>query len=192
MQKLARCLKDKKRLVVECNVQKMPEKAVVWSDTDFAGCKRTGRSTSGGVVMFGNHCIKMYSQTQETIALASVESEFYRIAKAAAMGLGMKGLMEDLGVEVEVQVNTDSSAAKSITPRKGAGRVRHIEVRELWVQDLAAKGELTIVKVKGEENVADGLTKHVDRHRMEQYMKACGMVRWSGRHALSPSHGDSV
>ena len=56
--------------------------------------------------MFGNHCIKTYSQTQETIALSSGESEFYGIVKAAAMGLGMKGLMEDLGVGVEVQVNT--------------------------------------------------------------------------------------
>ena len=33
--------------------------------------------------------------------------------KAAAMGLGMKGLMADLGVEVGVQVNTDSSAARA-------------------------------------------------------------------------------
>ncbi len=100
--------------------------------------------------------------------------------------------MEDLGVEVEVQVNTDSSAAKSIASRRGAGRVRHTEVRELWVQGRVAKGELTIVKVKREENVADGLTKHVDRQRMEQYMKACSIVRRSGRHELSPSLGDSV
>ncbi len=64
--------------------------------------------------MFGNHCIKTCSQTQETIALSSGESEFYAIVKAATMGLGMNGLMEDLGVEVEVQVNTDSSAAKSM------------------------------------------------------------------------------
>ncbi len=47
--------------------------------------------------MFGNHCIKTYSQTQETIALPSGESELYGIAKAAATGLGTTGLMEDLG-----------------------------------------------------------------------------------------------
>ena len=142
--------------------------------------------------MFGNHLIKTFSQTQETIALSSGELEFYGIVKAAAMGLGMQGLMEDLGVEVEVQVNTDSSAAKSITARKGAGRVRHIEVRELWVQDRVAKGELKIVKVKGEDNVADGLTKHVYKRKMEQHMKAFGIVRKSGRHELSSVLGDGV
>ncbi len=43
--------------MIEYNFQKLTEKVVVWSDKDFAG----------GVVMFGNHCIKAYSQTQETI-----------------------------------------------------------------------------------------------------------------------------
>ncbi len=46
---------------------------------------------------FGNHCIKTYSQTQGTVALPVAESEFFGIAKAATMGLGMKGLMEGLG-----------------------------------------------------------------------------------------------
>ena len=66
---------------------------------------------------------------------------FYGIVKAA-MGLGMKGLVEDLGVEVEVQVNTDSSAAKSISSRRGAGRVRHVEVRELWVQESSQRRDV--------------------------------------------------
>ncbi len=82
--RLARYLKDNKRMVVEHKLQKMPEKVVVWSDTDFAGRKRTRRSTSGGVVMFGNRCIKTYNQTQKTIAFSCGESEFYGIAKAAA------------------------------------------------------------------------------------------------------------
>ncbi len=60
--------------------------------------------------------------------------------------------------------------------------MRHIEVRELWVQGRVAKGELKIVN---EESMADVLTKHVDRQKMEQYMKACGMVRRSGRHELA-------
>ena len=48
--------------------------------------------------MLGSYCIKTYSQTQETIALSSGESEFYGIVKAATMGLGMKGLLEDIGI----------------------------------------------------------------------------------------------
>ncbi len=59
--------------------------------------------------------------------------------KAATMGIGMRGPMADLGLEMKEQVNTDSSAARSIASRRGAGRVRRAEVRELWVQDLVAE-----------------------------------------------------
>ena len=83
--RLARCLKDNKRVVIEYKFQRMPEKVVAWLDTDFAGCERARWSTSGGVVMLGGHCVKTYSQTQETIALSSGESEFYGIVKAATM-----------------------------------------------------------------------------------------------------------
>ena len=66
------------------------------------------------VVMFDSHCLKTYSQTLETIAVSSGESEFYGIAKAATMGIGIKSMFKDLGLEVEVQVNTDPSTARSI------------------------------------------------------------------------------
>ncbi len=106
------------------------------------------------------------------------------------MGVGLKGLMADLGLEMKVQVKTVSSAARSIASRRGAGRVRRIEVRELWAQDRVAKGELEITKVKGEENIADGLTKHVERAQMDCYIKKCGFARRSGRHVLCPRLGD--
>ncbi len=83
---------------------------------------------------FVNHCIKTYSQMQETVALPSVESECCGIAKAATMGLGTKGLMEDLGSGVGAQANADSRAVKNITSRRGTGRVRRTEVREVWIR----------------------------------------------------------
>jgi hypothetical protein len=49
--------------------------------------------------MFGSRGIKIYIQTPETVALSFGKSEFYGIAKAAAMGLGVKGLMEGQVVE---------------------------------------------------------------------------------------------
>ena len=51
--RLARYLKDNRRVVIMYKYQKLPWKVTVWSDRDFAGCQRTRRSTSGGVVMFG-------------------------------------------------------------------------------------------------------------------------------------------
>ncbi len=140
--------------------------------------------------MLGSHCLKTYSQTQDTIALSSGESEFYGIVKAAIMGVGIKSLFGVLGLEIGVQVNTDSSTARSISSRRGAGRVGHVEVRERWAQEKVRRGELSIIKVRGEDNVADGLTKHVDRSKLEKYMRECGSTFRDRRHELCPYFGD--
>ncbi len=132
-------------------------------------------------------CVKTYSLTQETIALSSGESEFYGIVKAAAVGLGIKGLMMDMGLAVSLRVNTDSSAAKSIASRRGCGKVRRLETRELWLQEKVARGYVEIRKVKGEENVADVLSKHVSREILDRHMAATGHERRGGRHPVSPA-----
>ncbi len=67
--RLARYLKDHRRVALEHKYQELSKKAVVWSGTDFAGCGRTIKPTPGGVVMLGSHCVKTYSHTQETIVL---------------------------------------------------------------------------------------------------------------------------
>ncbi len=88
------------------------------------------------------------------------------------MGVGIGSMFGNLGLEIEAQVNTDSSTARSILSMRGAGRVRHVEVRELWVQEeKVRRGELSIIKVKGGDNVDEGLAKHADRNKLEKYMK---------------------
>ena len=60
----------------------------LFTDTMFAGCRTTRRSTSGGVAMVGNHCVRHYSTTQSTLSLSSGEAELHGISKS--MGLGLK------------------------------------------------------------------------------------------------------
>ena len=101
------------------------------------------------------HCLETYSSTQPLIALSAGEAEYYGIVKAGCVGLGIQSLFRDLGIEVEVHINTDSSTGKSIASRKGVGKVRHLDTRELWIQERVARGDLRLKKVPGEENLAD-------------------------------------
>ena len=50
----------------------------VHSDTDFAGCRKTRKSTSGGVLMISSHLIKSWSSTQAVIALLQWRSRILR------------------------------------------------------------------------------------------------------------------
>ena len=57
---------------------------LVYVDSDWAGCKTTRKSTSGGAMMLGQHALKTWSKTQSLLALSSSESEFYAALKASA------------------------------------------------------------------------------------------------------------
>ena len=47
----------------------------VYVDSDWAGCKATRKSTSGGVLKMGRQVIKTWSSTQATVATSSGEAE---------------------------------------------------------------------------------------------------------------------
>ena len=78
----------------------------------------------------------------------------------------------------------NASAARSIAKRQGAGKMRHINVKSLWLQEKALQKDLEYVKVKGEENPADGLTKHVRQELAARYSSAVNM-RLGGDRAKS-------
>ena len=63
-------------------------------------------------------------------------------------------------------------------------------MRELWVHEKVRRGELSIIKVRREDNVADGLTKLVDRSKLEKHMSECGFACRDGRDELCPYLGD--
>ncbi len=57
-----------------------------------------------------------------------------------SVGLGIKALLADLGVKRGIKLKTDASAAKGIASRRGLGKVRHIEVSQLWLQEREGDG----------------------------------------------------
>ena len=65
-------------------------------------------------MIWGSHCLKMWSSTQATRALSSSESQLYAQTKGAAQRLGMMSLMSDFGVGVSATIHTDASAAIGI------------------------------------------------------------------------------
>ena len=126
LKKLARFLIGRPRLVYHypwqesCSVD-------VFSDTDWAGCVRTRKSTTGGCLMIGKHLIKSWSSTQPSQILSSGEAEMVGVTKAAAAALGFRSLLADFGAHWPIRVWTDSSASIGMCTRQGIGKVRHMD-----------------------------------------------------------------
>ena len=135
-------------------------------------------------MFFGSHTIKSWSTNQAVVALSSGETEYHSIVKGASNIIGFENLMEDLGVQASGRpaVYSDASAAIGAANRLGAGKVRHIKVCQLWVQDLVASGKLSSSKVGTKLNLADALTKYVDSATTEYHIAQTGGNRRQDRH----------
>ena len=108
----------------------------------------------------GGHFIKSWSSTQPTITLSSGEAELHGVVRAAANGLGYLSLLSDLGIRLRLQLWTDSTASQGICARQGLGKVRHLDVQELWIQQRIRNQDFDLFKVLGEDNPSDLFTKH--------------------------------
>ena len=89
----------------------------------------------------------------------------------------MQSWAEDMGYEVEVAVWTDSDACRGIASRRGLGKMRHVELRYLWLQEVVKAGRLAIRRIGGLHNLADHLTKVKNRNEMQKMIgAACGYL----------------
>ena len=86
----------------------------------------------------------------------------------------LKYLFEWMGYCVVSNLWTDSSSAKSIIQRDGVGKIKHLDVRSLWLQAEREHHSLLANKVAGERNPAYMGTKVHPRSRFEALVRMAG------------------
>ena len=131
--------------------------------------------------MRGTHCLKTWSATQKTVALSSGEAELTAAVKAATEGMGMMQLMEEMGEQVSVEVKVDSAAALGTVHRKGNGKLRHVRIGLLWIQQLEEQESVRFRKIAGAQNPADLFTKHLNQHDVRKHCEAISQLHMEGK-----------
>ena len=162
----------------------MPSEIRAVTDANWAGELEGLRSTSCGWIYFGDHLLETYSSTQQIVALSTAESEYISITKGAAHALEVHSALVDYGLTLTVVCETDASAGRAMATRRGVGRVRHLDARWLWLQQLCAEGVVGVRARPGEHNEADLGTKMVDLRRMTPLVKGTPFG-----HQLVGAHG---
>ena len=83
-------------------------------------------------------------------------------------------------------MHSDACAAIGMARRRGLGRVRHLDVEDLWVQTKVRDGHIDLLKVKGSENPADILTKYVSAEILKQMLERINLKFLDGRSPAAP------
>ena len=100
--------------------------------------------------------------------------------------------MTEFGIIIDLIVKSDAVAAIGIVKRQGLGRIRHLAVADLWVQQRAKAGEVWYLRLDGTRNTSDIFTKDVEKEVVERHMKTLGFKAKAGRHYLTPAFNDEV
>ena len=101
--------------------------------------------------------------------------------KATAEAIGVDRMAHGWGDASDMTVHIDSSAAIGVVNRRGSGKLRHIRVGQLWIQEMAEEGEVKVRKIGGEQNVADLMTKHLADRKVSQFIENMNCEARSGR-----------
>ena len=112
--------------------------------------------------------------------LSTAESEYISITKGAAHALEVRSAMVEYGMTFNAACETDASAGRAMATRRGVGRVRHLDARLLWLQQLCAEGVVEVRARLGEHNEADLGTKMVDLRRMTSLLKGTTLSAANG------------
>jgi hypothetical protein len=169
-------------------VQALPREVLVETDSDWAEDAVTRRSTSCIMLYHGKHLVESVSSTQSVIALSSGEAELIAICRGAASALLATQFLRQCGVKTTAVVATDSNAGRAMATRIGSGKVRHLDIKHLWVQERVRAAELHVTRVPTEENTADIGTKYLDAARINKLLRIAGLRLSKG---LASSSGGS-
>ena len=119
-----------------------------------------------------------WARTQKAIAPSSGESELYAMSVGAAEALGLRELLTDMwSCRQQVRLRCDSTAAMGTATRQGLGRMKHVQVRNLALQQWIADSRLTLHKVASSANGADLLTKHVSQNVLQSLSPKLGLLQ---------------
>ncbi|CAL1362591.1 unnamed protein product [Linum trigynum] len=140
-----------------------------FSDSDFAGCVDTRRSTSGWCIRFGSSFISWRSKKQDRVSKSSTKAEYMAMSEVSSEVIWLQRLLADFGVScsspVDLFVDNTSAIQIAVNPVMHE-RTKHIELHIHYVRDLVRDGVLHVHYVASEDQIADLLTKSlpISRH----------------------------
>jgi hypothetical protein len=138
-----------------------------YSDSDFAGCAGTRKSTTGWVFLFGGSPVGWQSKKQEVITLSSCEAEYRALTSVTKEAMWLRQLLAEFGFSARrpTPIYCDNEAAVRISRDPVCrSRTRHVALSFLFVRQEQAAKRIIVIPIRSAHQIADYLTKPVTTH----------------------------
>ncbi|KAH9793735.1 hypothetical protein KPL71_004641 [Citrus sinensis] len=135
-----------------------------YSDSDFAGCQDSRRSTSGYIYMLAGGAISWRSAKQTLVASSTMAAKFVACYEASNQGIWLRNFVTGLrileGVERPLKIFCDNkSAVLYSNNNRSSTKSKHIEIKFLVVKERVQSGQISIEHIGTNSMIADLLTK---------------------------------
>ncbi|XP_075491105.1 uncharacterized protein LOC142529455 [Primulina tabacum] len=151
-----------------------------YNDANWISDMKDSKSTSGFVFTLGGAAIAWKSSKQTAIARSTMEYEFIALDKCAEEAEWLRYLLEDVpGWEKPLPaicIHCDSQYVIGRAQNKMYnGKSRHICHRHNTIRQLLSTGVISVDYVKSKDNIADPLTKGLNRELVAKMSRGMGL-----------------
>ena len=153
---------------------------VGYSDSDFAGCVDSRKSTSGYIFMFAGGVVSWRSAKQTLVATSTTEAEFVSCFEATSHGVWLKSFISGLrvvdSISKPLRMYCDNSAAVFLAKNNKSGsRSKHIDIKYLAIRERVKENKVTIEHIGTELMIADPLTKGMPPSVFKDHVSRMGL-----------------
>ena len=145
-----------------------------FSDSTWASDKETMKSVTGGFNRLAGACVSWNCKRQPTVALSSSEAEYMAASAATQDVVHTREFLKSLHFAqdgpTKIYEDNQGAIAMSENPVHHK-RTKHIDIRHHFIRERVESGDVKLVYVPTDRQIADILTKPLDRVKFE-YMRA--------------------
>ncbi|POM59010.1 Hypothetical protein PHPALM_36259 [Phytophthora palmivora] len=142
-----------------------------YTDADYAADKQSRKSVSGSVILVNGMTVGWLVKQQTSVALSTAEAEFVAAAVGVREALGIRNLLEEIGLSVAlpVRVMIDNQAAiKQVENEATSSVAKHVDVKLKYVWDESCRGIVKPEYVDTKAQLADIFTKSLAAPRIAE------------------------
>lgn len=132
-----------------------------FSDSDWAGCPDTRRSTIGYVIIICGGPVSWKSQQRKTLAMSSCEGEYMALSEVGKELVWICNFLTEIGIPFRrPKIFCDSSSAINWAEDPVQHqRTKHVELQYYYIRDLVTDQVVDLYKVGTADNISDPFTK---------------------------------
>ncbi|CAN6485003.1 unnamed protein product [Victoria cruziana] len=152
-----------------------------YSDSDFAGCQDSRRSTSGYVFTLAGGAISWKSIKQTLVATSTMAAEYIAYYETSNQALWLRNFVAGLRIMTRIErplrlLCDSNSAVQFSNNNRSLSKSKHIDIKYLVVKERIQNGQVSLEHIGTDFMIVDPLTKGLPPNVFHKHIASTGVL----------------